>query len=202
VRCRAKAAQARLKRNVAVDQPKLRVMQRPSLRFLFECVVVTMILILATTIVFSIRRSQGPDRKGDRSESRPGEQRRPGEQSQPGTLGVALNAYTRQAKSGSIIHIEWDPSAHAVRHSPYGILYIYDGGTPSQLRLDRRVLDSGSSQYTPASDEVAFHLILPGGRPEGEFLLVLLGSHGAARTRRESDRYAASPNRPLRSATQ
>ena len=175
------------------------IMQRPRLQFFFERHVVTAILVIlsvAILIALGIWRFHRRDRGETRSDAQVAEE------SQPEKLAVGLSAYTRQAKSGSIIHIQWNPSAQAVRRSPYGILYIYDDGIPSQLRLERRVLDSGSSDYTPESDEVFFHLILPGGRSEGEFLLVVLGSHGAARARGESDRDVTMPNRSLSSSKQ
>ena len=87
--------------------------------------------------------------------------------------------------------MSWNASAQPVRRSSYGILYIYDGGVPSQLVLQRRALDFGSTEYAPTSDEVTFHLILERGRSEGESLLVLLGT--AAGSENEVGAAAASP---------
>jgi hypothetical protein len=98
------------------------------------------------------------------------------EKSEPDSAKVWLRAQTRQEKSGPAIRVSWNASAQPVRRSSYGILYIYDGGVPNQLVLQRRALDFGSTDYAPRSDEVTFHLILERGRSEGDYLLVLLGA--------------------------
>jgi hypothetical protein len=125
---------------------------------------------LAASIAFGVRRFHRPDESHARSELRSAEGK-----NQPDRLWPSLRAQTREVKSGSLIRLEWDPSAKPIRRSSYALLYIYDGGIPNKRVLDRRTLDFGSTDYKPASDEVTFHLVLPGGRPEGEFLLVLLG---------------------------
>ena len=91
-------------------------------------------------------------------------------------LEVSFRAQTHQTKSGPTIQLRWNASAEPIRRSAYAFLYIYDSGIPQKLLLGRRTLDSGSTQYSPAGDEITFHLILEKGRPAGEFLLVLLGS--------------------------
>jgi hypothetical protein len=143
---------------------------RPSRRFLLECVVIAMILA-AGTIAFGVWRFHWPERSHAHGGTRVGEESR-----QPEKLTVSLRAQTRKMKSGRMIHVQWDPSAKPIRRSPYGILYIYDRGVPNNLVLQRRALDSGSTEYQPDSDEITFHLILPGGRSEGESLMVLLGT--------------------------
>jgi hypothetical protein len=117
---------------------------------------------------------------------------------QPEKLAVSLTAETHQTKSGSIIQLHWDTSAEPIRRSSHGMLYIYDGGIPNQQVLDRRALDSGSAEYTPVSDEVTFHLILPGGRPTGEFLMVLLGKREGRDGGLHSEAAQATPNYPQR----
>jgi hypothetical protein len=144
-------------------------MQKPRLRFVLKCLAIT-VIVGASIIAFGLRRFHPPEQINNHLNSRAVEQT-----SQAGGTAVSLRAETHHAKSGPIIQLKWNPLAYAVRHSPYGILYIYDGGIPNQLRIERRALDSGSTNYTPVSDEVTFHLILPKGRSEGESLVVLLG---------------------------
>ncbi len=169
-------------------------MRRPPLRLLLKCLVVA--FILAAAITFGIRHFGPSEPSYARSESASGE-----EKSQAEELAVSLRARTRQVKSAAVIRLQWDPSAKAIRRSSFGILYIYDGGVPRKQVLERKALDAGSTEYKPASDEITFHLRLPGGRPEGESLLVLLGSaRGQAALESDADR--ATANRPLVSAKQ
>jgi hypothetical protein len=144
-------------------------MGRPTLQFLGMGFITG--ILAAGMIVFAVRRFHHSEGSHARSGSSATE-----ETGQPEKLAVSLTAETHQTKSGSMIQLHWDTSAKPIRRSAYGMLYIYDGGIPNQQVLDRRALDSGSTDYTPLSDEVTFHLILPGGRPKGEFLLVLLGT--------------------------
>ena len=108
---------------------------------------------------------------------------------------VSLRAQTRHLKSRSTIQLQWDPSAEPMRRSSYGILYIYDGYVPKRRLLNRRALDFGSTEYTPESNEVTFHLMLDRDRPEGESLLVLLGTGKSTHAGLESDADAANRSR-------
>lgn len=106
----------------------------------------------------------------------------------PEKLVVSFGAQTHQTKSGPKIQLRWNSSAEPIRRSSYAILYIYDAGIPKKLLLGRQALDSGSTQYSPAGDEITFHLILEKGRPAGEFVLVLLGSREGKSSALESHR--------------
>jgi hypothetical protein len=90
-------------------------------------------------------------------------------------LNISLRAHTRQTKSEPIIHLQWDPSAEPIRHSAYGMLYIYGRITPRKIFLPREALRLGFRDYSPNTDEVTFHLVLDGGRSGEQSLLVLLG---------------------------
>jgi hypothetical protein len=147
-------------------------MQKPRLRFVLELVVITLV-VGASMIALGVWQFHRPEQIKSGMDSRA-----PEETSQAEKAAVSLRAETHHAKSGPIIQLKWNASANAVRLSPYGILYIYDGGIPRQRRIERRALDSGSTSYTPVSDEVTFHLVLPKGRSEGESLVVLLGAPG------------------------
>lgn len=100
-------------------------------------------------------------------------------QAEPNKGALSLQAQTRLTESGAIIRLQWDPSAAAVRRSSYATLFVYDGATPNKVVLNRRVLDSGYMDYSPANNQITFHLIFEKGRTEGEFLLVLLGARAA-----------------------
>jgi len=109
------------------------------------------------------------------------------ETSQPERSTISLRARTRQAKSGSMIQLQWHPSAKPIRRSSCGILYIYDGGIPRQLLLHRRAFDFGSTGYKPMSDEVLSIWYCKKGRPGGESMLVWLGARQAAHIGLESN---------------
>lgn len=155
-------------------------MQRPRLRFLLKCVIT--VILAASTIAFGIRRFGSTERSNASAQSPAVEDKSQSEQ-----LAVSLRAQTLQMKSGSRIRLQWDASAKPIRRSSYGILYIYDGGIPHKRLLKRRALDFGSTDYSPASDEVTFHLILEKGRSEGESVLVLLGTREGLHAGLESD---------------
>lgn len=142
-------------------------MRPPSMRFLLKYLIA--LILAATAIAFGIWTFHPSGQSTVRSRPRPED---PKSESVKET--VLLRAETHPANSGSVVRLQWNASAKPIRGSPYGILYIYDGGVPSKLLLDRRVLDSGSTEYTPATGEVTFHLLLAGGPPEGESLIVLL----------------------------
>jgi hypothetical protein len=109
--------------------------------------------------------------------------------SQREELTVSLRARTPQTKSGPLIQLlQWDPLANPIPRSSYGSLYVYDGGVPQQLLLRRQALDFGSTSYTPASDEVTFHLVLERGRLGGESMLMLLGAREGAHVGLKSER--------------
>lgn len=100
---------------------------------------------------------------------------------------VSLRAETHQTKAGPVIHLQWDPFSQPIRRASSAMLYIYDGGTPIERLLNRRVLDSGFTDYSPATDEIGFHLVLEKGRPGGESVLVLFGTREAFHARLESE---------------
>ncbi len=158
----------------------LEVMQRPRLRFLLTCLIT--VILAASMIAFGIRRFRRPERSNAYAQSRAAEDKSQSEQ-----LAVSLRAQTLQIKSKSRIRLRWDASAKPIRRSSYGILYIYDGGIPHKRLLKRRALDFGSTDYSPTSDEVTFHLVLEKGRSEGESVLVLLGTREGLHAGWESD---------------
>lgn len=155
-------------------------MRRPRLPFLLKSLVA---VILAAMVALGVWRFHSPEQSNAHLASRAAE-----EKSQPEKSTVLLRAETRQTNSGPMIQLHWDPSAEPIRRSSYGILYIYDGGVPTQVVLRRRALDSGSTRYSPATDEVTFHLVLERGRSGGESMLVLLGARDGGRSGLESER--------------
>jgi hypothetical protein len=161
--------------------PAVGPMRRQGSPWLWKLIAV--LILAAAAIAFGVWRFHRPQPSSPGSESRAAE-----EKGQPQKLAVPLRAQTRETRSTPVIHLQWDPSATPVRRSSYGILYIYDGGSPRQLVLHRPALDSGFTDYTPVSDEITFHLVLERGRPGGESILVLLGARKGARIGLESER--------------
>ncbi len=155
-------------------------MPRPTLQFLVMGIAT--VILAGATVTFGLRRIHHPEPAFAYSDPVIADPK-----NQPENSTIALSAQTHKTKSGSKIRLAWDRSAEPIRRSSYGILYIYDGGLPAKRVLSRRTLDSGSTNYTPATDEITFHLILEKGRPKGESVLVLLGSREARRASLKSD---------------
>lgn len=157
-------------------------MRPPQLPFLWKGLAVVFVLA-AGVIGWGVWRSRTPEPGHGRVES----VRLP-ERSRSEHSVVSFRAQTRQAKAGPVIHLQWDASSQPIRRASRAMLYIYDGGTPIELVLNRRVLDAGFTDYSPASDEIGFHLILDKGTPAGESVLVLLGDREGTHIRLESKR--------------
>ncbi|MFL6354815.1 MAG: hypothetical protein ACJ74Z_23595 [Bryobacteraceae bacterium] len=139
-----------------------------------------LVLIVAASIVaFGVGCSHDSTSRDRRSESQAAIK------SPPARVTVSLTAQTHQTKAGRpTIQLHWNASAESIQHSSSGILYIYDGGIPSVRMLERAVLQAGSAEFAPVSDEITFHLVLDQDRTGGEFVLVLLGAkRGTAPTR-------------------
>jgi hypothetical protein len=152
-----------------------RARSRRRLSFPGTCAAVAL-LMAASTIACGGGRLEHAGRSDARLDIRASE-----EKGRSYTSTILLRAQTYQTQSGPHIELLWDASAQPVRRSSYGVLYIYDGGVPKKLLLQRRALDLGWVKYRPASEEVTFHFILEQGEPRGDWLLVLLGTPEATR---------------------
>ena len=158
------------------------------------------LVVVASAIGFATRHVYSREQGGFRPDSVEAKDSvAPKDDSEPNELTISLSAHTHETKSGPIIQLQWDTSAKPIQSSSSGILYIYDGVNPRKLLLQRHELELGSRNYVPETDEVTFHLVLPGGKVKRQSLLVVLGAGKAMHAGSEAEPRVAMPIRALNS---
>ena len=76
----------------------------------------------------------------------------------PRTIPEAIGL--RADAEGAGLRVQWDRASRPIRNADHAVLFIEDGALRSQLDLTGRQLDSSSVMYWPASEPVAFRLVV------------------------------------------